>query len=174
MKAKLVLKNGREIEVEVKAEDLKEIQLKKEKRTGYERINEYGGIYYTSDTNENNGYSEKTETLECSYAINAYKNADYYNDPTLAENNARADRLMRQLRRFAVENREKELDWNDVCQRRYYIFYDYETNKIHPGSEAVYRGFGKIYFDTVYTCRDAIDEFKDELIWYFTEYRDRV
>lgn len=169
MKAKLILKNGKEIEVEVKTEDFKKTQPKK---TGYERVNKYKQ-YYIADSRENNGYLDFMEELD-QIDENEYKNANYYNDVTLTKNNVRADTLMRQLRRFAVENSKKELDWNDTCQRKYYIFYNYETHKIYPGSEAVYRDFGQIYFDTIDACREAINEFKKELTWYFTEYRDRA
>lgn len=31
---------------------------------------------------------------------------DYYSDPGVAANNVHADKLMKQLRRFAVENRK--------------------------------------------------------------------
>ena len=34
------------------------------------------------------------------------------------------------------------------------------------------RDFGVIYFDLGETANAAIDEFRDELIWYFTEYKE--
>ena len=103
-----------------------------------------------------------------------YKNANYYSDKKVAENNARADRLMRQLRRFAVENAENELNWKNTNQCKYFIYYDYELNRISNGFLNPFRDSFQIYFDTKETSQKAIETFKDELMWYFTEYRDRV
>ena len=40
-----------------------------------------------------------------------FATANYYSSKEVARNNARADKLMRQLRRFAVENRKGKIDW---------------------------------------------------------------
>lgn len=37
-----------------------------------------------------------------------------------------------------------------------------------------YRAFGHILFDTADTVKLAIETFHDELIWYFTEYKDSL
>lgn len=100
-----------------------------------------------------------------------YEAANYYSSETLAKNNARADKLMRQLRRFAVEHRENELDWNNTYQPKYYIHYD---TSLVIGYIFYTRDFGCIYFDTRETTQAAIETFNDELIWYFTEYKDSL
>jgi hypothetical protein len=169
MKAKLILENGREIEVKVKTEDFKKAQPKK---TGYERVGK-NEKYYVSDNSKKDGYTDFIEDADV-MDDNSYVNADYYNNPTLAENNTRADRLMRQLRRFAVEHSKKELDWNNNEQDKYYIYYNYCDNKLECDGYVNARDFGQIYFDTLDACEEAIKEFKNELIWYFTEYRDRI
>ena len=79
---------------------------------------------------------------------------------------------MRQLRRFAAENCE-ELKWDcDNCH--YCISYDHDGKALEAYESTFFQDFGQIYFDTEENVQKAIETFKDELIWYFTEYRDRV
>ena len=81
---------------------------------------------------------------------------------------------MRQLRRFAVQNRRTEFNSNDTNAERYYIYYDCGNDEL--GVSFVFRSknFGTIYFNSEETAQAAIDEFHDELIWYFTEYKDSL
>lgn len=102
-----------------------------------------------------------------------YEVANYYSSFDVAYNNARADKLMRQLRRFAVEHREEELDWNSM-QNKYYFYFDHDDDIICIESYMSAQDFGAIYFDTDETAQLAIDTFHDELIWYFTEYKDSL
>ena len=93
---------------------------------------------------------------------------------SIAENNARADKLMRQLRRFAVEHRKKEINFNDNNQRKYYIYCENVVNNLNIAYCYSIRYFGAIYFDSPESAQLAIDTFHDELIWYFTEYKDSI
>ena len=81
---------------------------------------------------------------------------------------------MRQLRRFSVEHRECGVNFNDINAEKYYIYYDYENNELNVGFVLRSRNFGVIYFDSEETAQAAIDEFYDELIWYFTEYKESL
>jgi hypothetical protein len=156
-----------ELEVLVSEEDLAKLTEKKKKRTGYERVSNDETYYYAED-------GEVGDLIECDDDSDAriYNAANYYSDQTLAENNARADKLMRQLRRFAAENCE-EFPWG-VVNKKYYIYYDYIYKEIRTGYIYRQKTFSTIYFDTEENAEKAIDTFKDELMWYFTEYRDRV
>ena len=169
MKAKLIIE-GKEIEIEISEEEYKKLQSEEEKKTGYERVPEYDGFYYeSSEATVEDGLEEHTKLDDEYYDI-----ANYYSDKTVAENNARADKLVRQLRRFAVEHRECGVNLNDINTEKYYICYDYEGNELRTTFTFVARVFGVIYFDSEETAQAAIDEFRDELIWYFTEYKDSL
>ena len=169
MKATLIIE-GKEIEIEISEEEYKKLHSSKEKKTGYERVSEESDYFYANSR----GYVE-TDSENC-YSIDGdhYKSANYYSDKTVAENNARADKLMRQLRRFSVEHRERGVNLNDVNTEKCYICYDYEGNELGTTFTFVARVFGVIYFDSKETAQAAIDEFHDELIWYFTEYKDSL
>ena len=166
MKAKLIV-NNQEIEVEISEDEYKKLQP--EKKTGYERV-KCKERYHSIGIND----AINTSTESNYYMDNIlYDNANYYSDKTIAENNARADKLMRQLRRFAVENRFEKLRWSDTTQWKHYIVWDCGVSLgIHHCTTT--REPGVVYFDSVEAAVDAIETFHDELIWYFTEYKDSL
>ena len=169
MKAKLIIED-KEIEIEISEEEYKKLQPSEEKKTGYERVAKSDTYFYTYPS----GYVETD--CEDYYDVDNeyYESANYYSSKTVAENNARADKLMRQLRRFSVEHRERGVNLNDTNTKKYYICYDYENNELEATFTFVGRVFGIIYFDSEEAVNTAIDEFRDELIWYFTEYKDSL
>ena len=178
MKAKLTLENGKTIDMELTKEQEELINQNDKKRTGYEKVT-YGDTYYSSD---NGGLSNDDTNISMNdyvgdYIDNSkYENADYYNDETLAKNLAKADTLMRKLRRFSVENggsfsRE---EWKDYGTDKYCIFYDYDNCDIVTGNNDVYRNFGQIYFRSEEIAQKAIDTFKEDLLWYYTVYDDML
>ena len=169
MKAKLIIED-KEIEVEISEEEYKKLQPSEEKKTGYERVPKSSVYFYTYPS----GCVETT--CEACYNIDdeCYESANYYSDKTVAENNARADKLMRQLRRFSVEHRERGVNLNNINTEKHYICYDYEGNELGTTFTFVARVFGVIYFDSEETAQAAMDKFHDELIWYFTEYKNSL
>ena len=169
MKAKLIIED-KEIEIEISEEEYKKLQPSKEKKTGYERAPKPNFYFYATpgggvDITHDDCYDIDDE---------CYESANYYSSPTVAKNNIRADNLMRQLRRFSVEHRKYKSNFNSINTKRFYIIYQCEINEIKPyhTSYAIY--FGAIYFDSEEAAQAAIDEFHDELIWYFTEYKDSL
>ena len=169
MKAKLIIEN-KEIEIEISEEEYKKLQPSEEKKTGYERVPESDIYFYA----HSGGYVGTASEDYCNIDNEYYELANYYSDKTVAENNARADKLMRQLRRFAVEHREHGVNLNDINTEKYYMYYDYDDNELGVSFVFRTRNFGAIYFDSKETVNAAIDKFHDELIWYFTEYKDSL
>ncbi len=165
MKAKLVVE-GKEFDIEILDPELE--KLVKPKKTGYERVVK-GKYYWIDEGSEAQQLPEEGEVED----RNLYDIANYYSDKAVAENNARADKLMRQLRRFAVEHREDELDWSST-KSKYYFYFEHSDNVIYIDSYMCAQDFGCVYFDTEETAKAAIDAFHDELIWYFTEYKDSL
>ncbi len=137
-------------------------------KTGYERV-KCGEVYFT----EGNGsvvstFTERNSIVDEKY----YDNANYHSYAQLADFNSRADKLFRQLRRFAVEHRVDSINWKVFNQKKYFIYFD--RNELCVGWQMGAREFGTLYFDSEETARLAIEEFKNELTWYFTEYKDCV
>ena len=169
MKAKLIIEN-KEIEVEISEKEYKKLHPSEEKKTGYERVPKRGDYFYES------GKGDVGTDIEDCYDIDDeyYASANYYSDKTVAENNARADKLMRQLRRFSVEHRGNGVDFNSTNTEKYCIYYDCIHDELDITFTFFARAFGMVYFDSEETAQAAIDEFRDELIWYFTEYKDSL
>ena len=169
MKAKLIIED-KEIEVEISKEEYKKLQPSEEKKTGYERVPKSSIYFYVT-------YNDKVDTtVEDCYDVDneCYESSNYYSSNTIAENNARADKLMRQLRRFSVEHRGHGVDFNSTETAKHYIYYDCVHDELRT-TYTFYAGvFGVIYFDSEETAQAAIDKFRDELIWYFTEYKDSL
>ena len=166
MKATLIIE-GNEIEIEISEEEYKKLHPSE---TGYERVPESDIYFYANTKGDVETACEDCYDIDDEY----YASANYYSDKTVAENNARADKLMRQLRRFAVQHRGHEVDFNSTGTAKHYIYYDCVHDELRT-TYTFYAGvFGVIYFDSEETAQAAIDEFRDELIWYFTEYKDSL
>ena len=166
MKAKLIIEN-KEIEIEISEEEYKQLQPSE---AGYERVPESDIYFYA----HSGGYVGTASEDYCNIDNEYYELANYYSDKTVAENNARADKLMRQLRRFSVEHRECEVNLNDMDTKKHCIYYDYGNNTLGTAFTLCAKTFGTIFFDSEETAQAAIDKFRDELIWYFTEYKDSL
>lgn len=163
MKATLIIE-GKEIEIEISEKEYKKLHPSE---TGYERALENSEFYYE----HSRGDVETSIDEYCNIDDKYYESANYYSSDVVAENNARADKLMRQLRRFAVQHRKCGVNLNDINTAKFYIYYD---NELESGSVFGAKFFGAICFDSKETAQAAIDKFHDELIWYFNEYKDSL
>jgi len=171
MKKIEVIIDGKTYQAEMSEEQVKIIE-NKEVKTGYERVQE-GEEYHTIDRTgeEVLDYDDKRDAMDTM----CYENANYYSDEKLAVNIARADKLMRQLRRFAVEENAKAgvvLDWKDFKQQKYDFYYDYKANSIVVNVYNHSRSYNTPYFATLEIAEKAIETYKAELTWYYTEYKD--
>ena len=168
MLAKLIVE-GKEFDIEIQDPKLKEL-LTPKKKTGYERVGSNCN-YWSEDEFDiiQHLCGEEDEVID-----QIYENAKYYSSEEVAENNSRADKLMRQLRRFVVEHRTSDFGWS-THSVKYLIYYDHYHKRLSfcSGGNG-HQVYGSIYFDTSEEARLAIETFKDELIWYFTEYRDSL
>ena len=141
----------------------------KPKKTGYERA-ERDGKYFLEWACC--GEADSDEDEYDTYGNTAFKNAGYYTDEKLAEDNIRADRLLRRLRRFSAIHRKNKIDWENSNRTKFHIIFDYDEEGLLVSNRCIIRHFGEIYFDTKELAAKAIEEFKDDLMWYFTEYKD--
>jgi len=73
--------------------------------------------------------------------------------------------LMRKLKQFG-NLRNEEIDWNDDDQRKYYLYF--KNNEIGISSRYSSEQIGMTYFTSQEIAEKAIEEFKEDLIRYFT------
>ena len=138
-------------------------------KTGYERVGKCETYYAQDECCMVDSYVDDEDEL----GIDDYKAANYYNRIDLAENIVRADTLMRKLRQWQALN-DEPVDWSDTDTREYYVWYDYYDSEFRIGSTFSVRHIGQIYFTSEEKAQEAIEVFKDELTWYFTEYMQRL
>lgn len=138
---------------------------KKEKKTGYERIPN-GQYYHYQDTR---GDVEMDGEFNHPLDQTRYQAGNYYASIEVAENNARSDKLMRQLRRFAAEHGGCLCPKSrDRVKEAYVIRYD--GNLRASNVVNFWPTTWGVLFATKESCEEAIKAFRDELTWYFTEY----
>lgn len=164
--------NDKSVQVNLTDAQLETLGLKEKKKpTGYERV-EHNHRYYCLDSTRRGAYRDLDIN---SIDDNRYEEANYYSDEKIAEANIRADRLMRKLRRFAAENGgiPSVEDWKSHGKSKWYIHYEhfdsYGELLLDPAVNM--QRFGCVYFSTHEGALKALEEFRDELTWYFTEYQ---
>lgn len=158
--------NGKTVEVELTDEQFE--KLFTEKKTGYERV-EVGELYYSINALSNpQKFTEDNEL----YDKTLFDCANYYSGKTVAENMARAQRLWNRIHRRAVELCEPIRPNTPMFV--YTISFNNNTQNLFPNMWEVTRNLGEILFDTKEHCEQAIDEFHDDLLWYFTQFKDRA
>lgn len=153
-------------------EQLKELGLVEDKpKTGYESL-ETGETYYLVDVDDEITTMKYNSRLD----RDCYDVGNYYSDKVIAENNARADKLLRCLRRWQAQNDEpiSQSDWEDNGKNKWCILYSYGAEKLYVDYFHYIRLHNVIYFTTKEKAEEAIEVFKDELLWYFTEYVQRL
>lgn len=178
MKATLTYE-GMTVEVEIAEEEARKI-FDEPKKTGWERCG-VGNEYYYFDswfgggrTNEEGGVDNER-----------YKQGNYFADEQLANDQARAISLWLRIKRWAAEHCEPVV-WGPGKDGFWHYKYGISwatsvagvnaagSYEIVPGLQDSTRQFGNVYFDTEEHAKQCIEEFRDELLWYFTECRDRM
>ena len=164
--------NGKTVQVEMTEEQAKILGLVEERsRTGYERV-EVEETYYLVEVDDEITNMKHNGQLD----RDCYDVGNYYSNKTIAENNARADRLLRHLRQWQAQNVEpiSVEDWNNESKKKWFIIYSYSSEEMYAEYYYIMRLPNTIYFATKEKAEEAIEVFKDELIWYFTEYVQRL
>lgn len=136
-------------------------------KTGWER-GELKQTYYTTDgeSQPETYHSEDTEH---------YESADYFSDPALAADVARAQTIWRRLLRWKAENDSMEDVPFGRENNRYVILYEntfgvtFGVKDKLEANEAF-----SIYFLSENSVSKAIETFHDDLLWFFTKFNPRV
>lgn len=166
--------NGKSIQAEISEEQAKILGLITDKpKTGYERTKK-GETYHVINTKDDSminitEFNDETDE-QC------YNKGNYYNDEVIAENNARADKLLRCLRQWqALHDQPITVeDWEDKDKIKWCIMYGYGAEELYANCFYHTRLQNVIYFTTKEKAEEAIEQFKDELLWYFAEYMQRL
>lgn len=144
-------------------EEPKEVEIK----TGWERLELMQRYYMTNGESQPETYHpEDTEH---------YESADYFSDPALAADIARAQTIWRKLMRWKAENDSMEDVPFGRENNRYVILYEntfgvtFGVKDKLEANEAF-----SIYFLSENSVSKAVETFRDDLLWLFTEFRYRL
>lgn len=138
-------------------------------RTGYERVDADEDCWHIYDERVEECYEDG-----CGNNDDIYAAGNYYNDEQLAIDNGRAEMLMRRIRQWQALN-DEPVNWEDDNTEQWYIAYKYtECELLLFVATSDVRNIGNVYFSSSQAADEARDIFRDELMWYFTEYRQRL
>lgn len=164
---------GQEFELPVEMsqqilEEMYEASASNVKRTGWEKP-EHGETYYYENAL---GHVQTVVLDEDSTAQMEvlFRKANCYTSRALAEDIARGDELIRNLRRMASDTSASV----DHQTGGYTITYNYVNKCLEPGATGPFMALGDIIFTTEEAVQNAITAHRDELLWYFTEMKCQV
>ena len=160
---------GKKVLLTLTDEQIQEILTQTQKpKTGWERVEE-GESYWAYNGKASVIIGEKN----VNYDDDRFSHANYFSDDSFAQDIIRAQELQRKLWRRSAELCEK-VDWNDNRCSKFSIYYDCDRQLLFVQALYMINGFGHVYFDTKEHAKQVMDEFHDELIWYFTEFKSRM
>lgn len=133
-------------------------------KTGWERGELKQRYYMTDGTSQPETYHPED--------TDRYENADYFSDPALAADIARAQTIWRKLLRWQAEN-DAPVDWENV-NFRYAIYYNNSYGEISVASMISAQDAFNVYFSTEEAAYRALEIFHDDLLWLFTEFKYRL
>ena len=168
-----IIVQGREIIIplQLSADQLNEISLamsSDEHLNGWEKP-EHGTHCYYEDALGRVQKFTVDEPSEAQLEL-LYSKANCFSSETVATNMARGDQLIRELRRFAINNRTRPLDHD----KGYTIGYNHTDRCLEIGMSGNWVAFGDVIFESEELAREAMNRYASELIWYFTEMRDSL
>lgn len=166
MKIKAIV-DGVEKIVELPKESVEAIRNGKIAVTGYEKGEK--DDYWWRNTGFGDIDGGRVGAYGTDFVERQYATGNYYTSRNVALNNNRADKLMWKLRRFAVLNGGIPKFGNP----RFEIFYSKSTGINVSGCSLACTPFSPCFADEA-TAHEAIEQFKDELMWYFTEYEPQL
>ena len=150
---------GKKIDVELTAEQVKELGLQEKKKTGWERANSdkaYAHIDGCMQLTQEMDYDTMGDNTR-------YQQGNYFTDSNLAVKMLKRVRLMLKMQRWADEH-NGPLDWNDSCTCKHFIFYNVQLNKFEVSVNTIAMRPGTVYFSSNEIAEAAIKEFGDDLI----------
>ena len=120
--------------------------------------------YVRSDGEVLHGYYEKCCSFDCSiYSIgNCFRTEDE------AKFVAEKIKVTAELKRFAEENNDKELNWDKYSQPKYHLIYNYESKNIIIDYTCKHK-FNSIYFSSIAIAKKVIETIGEDRIkkYYF-------
>lgn len=158
---------GKTVEIDIPDEKLEEL-VKEQKKTGWEKPVWGQTYWFIDELGEVEGKDWKDDELD----EKRYACGNCFTSKELAENIARYTSLDRRIRRRIAEICEP-IQWRSGS-RKWHIIWNHNTNFMIIDWIDSAVEYAKWNFDTKEHAEQIIEEFNDELTWFFTEFKDRM
>lgn len=168
MKELILKAGGQEITVYAEESELAKLTKPERARTGYERVADEK-CYYARGGNI---CIVKCECDNDRDNIN-FTRGDYVNDEKLYNDRERARVLHDRLEQWQALN-DEPVDWSKTTKTKYKIIFNYSINDFRIFTSHDFREINIVYFSSKEKAEEAIEVFRDELMWYYTKYRSRL
>ena len=119
----------------------------------FQRVN-FLNRYYAMDMS---GYVVSVREENATTDKSRYKVANYCTDKKLMEQRALHEILSRLLWRFSMQNDGDKIDWHNIDQNKYKIYYDHRKEKFFVGCNC-WEQHDVQYFHTEEIAKKAINE----------------
>lgn len=133
----------------------------KETKNPYERVDRRDTYYIINERGEVGSFTDLNDHID----NNLFNSSNYFNNKNYAEYVAFKETLMRKLDRFAWENNERVIDWNDST--KYYIAFSNKHNELIIDWSCSHQA-NNVYFISREIAAKALEEFKDDLMKLYT------
>ena len=159
------LDDGTEVVAQVNEDELAKLTKQERTRTGYERV-EDGERHYIM-------LFDGAFPFCIDQQNQAFNNGNYVNDERLCQDRYRARLLHDRLEQWQALN-DEPVDWSNGSSSKYKICCECLYMSLFVDGNISIRDEGVVYFSNKEKAQEAIEVFRDELIWYYTEYRSRL
>lgn len=103
---------------------------------------------------------EVYEDCECSTLLDdeRFNSANYCTDKKVMRQHALHMMLNNLLWRYSMTHGGDKIDWHDMCEAKYRIFYDCKVNNFQVDYSSATRNIGAVYFTVPKIAEAAIEE----------------
>lgn len=115
------------------------------------------------------GHIEKATCDNGNMDKNRYAIGNCFKTKEEAEFALERQKVITELKRFAMEHNEKEIDWSNRCQNKHFLYFNHDKNRTCI-SACTYSQYAQcIYYTSIEIARAAIQEIGEERIkkYYF-------
>lgn len=116
------------------------------------------------------GHIEKATCDNRNMDKNRYAIGNCFKTKEEAEFALERQKVIMELKRFALEHNEKEIDWSNRCQNKYFLYFNHDKNRIMISYYYIYQYICEpIYFTSEKIAQQAIKEIGEERLkkYYF-------
>ena len=159
-----IMLNGKKIPLT--DEQIKLIQADVPEKSPFDRADEGETYYYFNRSFD--VYDNDEDRLI--YDDDCYRCANYCTDENIMKQHALHMLLNNLLWRYSMTHGGDKIDWHDMCEAKYRIFYDCKVNNFQVDYSSATRNIGAVYFTVPKIAKAGIEEIVKPFIAAHTDF----